>query len=44
MMMFAIVDNILLSGFSVESRNHKEMIVSHLLFADDLIYCEPNYE
>ena len=43
-MMSATVDNGLSSGFSVGLRNHEEMIVLHLLFADDLIYCEPNCE
>jgi hypothetical protein len=39
------VDNGLLSGFSVGSRNHLEMIVLHLLFVDDtLIFCEANCE
>jgi hypothetical protein len=39
-MMSATVDSGLLSGFSVGSRNHEEMILSHLLFADDiLIFC-----
>jgi hypothetical protein len=40
-MLFVTVDNGLLSGFSVGSRNHEEMIVSHLLFANGtLIFCE----
>jgi hypothetical protein len=34
-MMSATVDMRLLSGFSVGSRNNEELIVSHLLFADD---------
>jgi hypothetical protein len=39
-MMYAIVDNGLLLRFSVGSRNHEEMILSHLLFADStLIFC-----
>jgi hypothetical protein len=41
-MMSATVESGLLSEFSVGSRNHEEMIVSHLLFVDDtLIFCEP---
>jgi len=44
-MMFAMVESGLLSGFSLGSRNHEEMIVSHLLFADDmLLFCEPSVE
>jgi hypothetical protein len=42
--MSATVDNGLLSGFSVGSRNREEMIVSHLLFADDTYFCEPSCE
>jgi len=35
----------LLFGFSMGSRNHEEMVVSHLLFADyTLIFCEPSGE
>jgi hypothetical protein len=45
MMMFAMADSRLLSGFWVGSRNHEEMIVSYLLFANDkLIFCEPSCE
>jgi hypothetical protein len=44
-MMSSTVERGLLSGFSVGSRNHEAMFVSHLLFADDtLIFCEPNVE
>jgi hypothetical protein len=44
-MMSSTVERGLLYGFSVGSRNHEAMIVSHLLFADDtLIFCEPNVE
>ncbi len=45
MMIYATVDNRLLVGFLVGLRNHEEMIVSHLLFADDtLIFCKPSCE
>jgi hypothetical protein len=40
-MMSATVDSGLLSGFSVGSRNHEEMVVSHLLFADDTLISFP---
>jgi hypothetical protein len=44
-MMAATVDRGLLSGFLVGSRIHEEMVVSHLLFANDtLIFCEPSVE
>jgi len=44
-MLFATVDKEFLSGFSVGSRNHEAMVVSHLLFAEDtLIFCEANVE
>jgi hypothetical protein len=44
-MMTATVDRGLLFGFSVGSRNNEELLVSHLLFADDtLIFCEANSE
>jgi hypothetical protein len=44
-MMSAIADNRLLSGFLVGLRNHEEMILSHVLFADyTLIFCEANCE
>jgi hypothetical protein len=44
-MMSATVDRGLLSAFSVEWINHEEMVVSHLLFANDtLIFCEPSVE
>jgi hypothetical protein len=43
--MSATVDSGLLSGFLVGSRNHKEIIVSHLLFTDQtLIFCESSCE
>jgi hypothetical protein len=43
--LFVAMDSGLLSGFSMGSRNHEEMIVSHLLFAyDTLIFCEANCE
>lgn len=39
----AIVDRGLLLGLSVESKDHVELLVSHLLFTNDmLIFCEPN--
>jgi hypothetical protein len=44
-MLSAIVDKGLLSGFSMGSRNNKELIMSHLLFMDNnLIFCETNCE
>jgi hypothetical protein len=44
-MMSATVDSGHLSRFSTGSRNHEEMIVSHLLFVDDiLIFCEHSCE
>jgi hypothetical protein len=44
-MMTAIVDTILLSRFSVGSRNNEEMLMYHILFADNtLFFCEANYE
>jgi hypothetical protein len=44
-MMSATVDRDLLEGFTVGSRNVAELVVSHLLFADDtLIFCEANGE
>jgi hypothetical protein len=44
-MISATGDKGLESRFSVGVRNHEEMIVSHLLFANDtLIFCEPNCE
>jgi hypothetical protein len=44
-MLSATVESGLLSGFSVGSRNQEEMIVSHLLFANDaLLFCEPSVE
>lgn len=43
--MSTMVDNGPIFGFSVELRNQEEMIVSHLLFANDvLIFCEPSGE
>jgi hypothetical protein len=40
-MLFATVDRGLLSGFTVGSKNNEELLVSHLLFADDaLVFCE----
>jgi hypothetical protein len=38
-MMSATMDNGLLSEFLEGSRNLKEMIVSHLLFANDTLVC-----
>jgi hypothetical protein len=44
-MLTATMDHGLLTGFSVGSRNHEALAVSHLLFADDtLIFCEANSE
>jgi hypothetical protein len=44
-MMTAAVERGLMSGFSVGLRDQEEMVVSHLLFADDtVIFCEPNVE
>jgi hypothetical protein len=44
-MLFATVDIGLLSGFLVGSRNIDELLVSHLLFADDtLIFCEADHD
>jgi hypothetical protein len=44
-MMTTTVDWGLLSGFSVGLRNNEELLVFHLLFADDtLIFCEANSE
>jgi hypothetical protein len=44
-MMSTMVDNGPIFGFSMESGNQEEMIVSHLLFANDmLIFCEPSGE
>ena len=44
-MVIATVERGLMSGFSVGLRNQEEMIVSHLLFADDmLIFCEPTVQ
>jgi hypothetical protein len=44
-MMSATVESGLLSRFSVGSRNQEEMIVSHLLFANDtLLFCEPSVD
>jgi hypothetical protein len=41
--MSIIVDRGLLSSFLVGSRNNDELLVSHLLFADNtLIFCESN--
>lgn len=36
-MMSITMDRALLSGFSVRLRNDEEIIVSHLLFADDTL-------
>jgi len=42
-MLYTTLDRGLLSGFSMGSRNHEAMVVSHLLFVDDtLIFCETN--
>jgi hypothetical protein len=42
-LMFVTVKSELLSGFSVGLRNHEEIIMTHLLFADDaLIFCDTN--
>jgi hypothetical protein len=44
-MMTATVDTTLLSRFSVGSRNNEEMLMYHILFADNtLFFCEVNYE
>jgi len=44
-MLSATVESRRLSGFSVGSKYQEDMLVSHLLFADDtLIFCEPNAE
>jgi hypothetical protein len=44
-MLSATVESGLLSWCSMGSRNQKEMIVSHLLFAyDTLLFCEPSVE
>jgi hypothetical protein len=44
-MMSEIVDRGLLARFSVGSKNNEELLVSHILFADDtLILCEANCE
>jgi hypothetical protein len=41
----AIVDGGLLLGLPVESKNHVELLVSHLLFMNDmLIFCETNLD
>ena len=44
-MMSATVERGLLSRFSVGSRNKEKMMVSHLLFVDDmLLFCQPSVE
>lgn len=44
-MLSAFVDKGFLLGFSVGSRDNDELLVSHLLFADDtLIFCAANLD
>jgi hypothetical protein len=38
-MLIATLDQGNLTGFSVESRDFEELVVNHLLFADDTIFC-----
>lgn len=44
-MLSSFIDRGFLSGFSMGSRLTEEVIISHLLFADDtLVFCEANHD